>query len=93
MLDTAKQYIPYFHLHILDKDGDVIFTINYKEVLLKSISEQRLSYNVTDFSEKTFTITFTYNFIDIIYKLDDETPTKDQSVFDVPTKDVNDRKV
>jgi len=93
LLNNDKQYIPYFLVHILDKDGDTIYTIVYKEVLLKSISENRLSYNVMDFSEKTFTVTFTYNFIDIRYMIDDVSPIDDKSIFDIPIKLVDDRKV
>lgn len=92
-LNTDLQYIPYFQVHILDKDGDILYTILYKEILLKSISEVRLSYNLTDFSEKTFTVTFLYNFLDITYNVDDEEPIKNKSLFDLDIKKIDDRKV
>lgn len=92
-LNNDQPYIPYLHLSILDKDGDIIYNINFKEILLKSISENRLSYNVTDVSEKTFSITFTYNFIDVIWMVDDKKPIEEKSIFDIPLKDVNDRSI
>ena len=57
-MDNSKPYIPFILVHMLDKDGDIMYTTQYDEVLVKSLSEVRYSYNITDFSEKTFTITF-----------------------------------
>lgn len=92
-LNNDKNYIPYLHLSILDKDGDIIYNINFKEILLKSISETRLAYSVTDISEKTFSITFTYNFIDIIWMVDDKKPIEEKSIFDVPVKQIDSRSI
>lgn len=92
-LDNDKQYIPYFQVHMIDKDGDIIYTTIYKEILLKSISEIRLSYSTTDFSEKTFSITFTYNFIDTQFVVSDEYPIQGNSMFHIDFKPVDDRKI
>jgi len=80
-LNNDKNQIPMFSLDILDKDGSVIYTIIFEEVLLKSIGEIRLGYQQYDISEKTFTITFRYNFIDIRWQLDED---GGKSVFDIP---------
>ena len=74
-----------FNLQMLDKDGCVIYSIEFREVLLKSIGELRLGYNMQDIDEKTFTITFRYNFIDINWMLTDNPNEKDgKSIFDLP---------
>ena len=50
-----------------------------------------MSYHQQDFSEQVFTITFTYNFIDIMWELTDTSPHESKSIFDVPIVPVNDR--
>ena len=74
-----------FHLEILDKDGCLIYTIIFEEVLLKSIAELRLGYQMYEVGDKPFTITFRYNFIDIRWELNDDDDTETStSIFDVP---------
>lgn len=90
-LNNDKNYIDFFHLDILDKDGDVIYTVNFEDVLLRSLSEVRLSYNTMDFSEKLFSVTFNYNYINILWKIDDKEPIDEKNLFDVDIKDVDHR--
>ena len=78
-LNNDKNQIPMFNIQILDKDGSLIYTIIFEEVLLKSIGELRLGYQMYDIGEKTFNITFRYNFLDIIWNIDE-----DKSIFDIP---------
>lgn len=82
--NNNKQYIPYFALQILDKHGNLMYTTLFKDIILKSISEIRLSYQQQDASEKTFSITFRYNWIDIIWELKDEHKDNSKSIFDIP---------
>mgnify|MGYP001769786068 CR=1 FL=1 len=91
ILNNDKEYIPYFQLHILDKDGDTMFTVTFEEILLKSLSENRFSYNLTDISEKTFSVTFRYNFIKIDYMISDKTPIQPTPIIDIPINQVDDR--
>jgi hypothetical protein len=83
-LNNHKEQIPMFHLDILDKDGTLIYTIMFEEILLKSIGEIRLGYQMYDVGEKLFTITFRYNFIDIRWELNDDDINTSTSIFDVP---------
>lgn len=83
-LNNDKEQIPFFKLEVLDKDGNLIYTVLFKEVLLKSISENRMGYNVYTVAEKTFSITFRYNFIDVRWELDDDKVQTSTSIFDVP---------
>jgi hypothetical protein len=83
-LNNQKEQIPMFHLEILDKDGNLIYTIIFEEILLKSIGEIRLGYQMYDVGEKTFTITFKYNFIDIRWELNDNDLDTSTSIFDIP---------
>ncbi len=79
-LNVQKHQIENFQLKLLDYDGTLLYTVDFDEVLLKSISEIRLGYQQYSVSEKTFTVTFRYNFIDIRWQIDGE----DKSIFDIP---------
>jgi len=69
-LADNPNYIQPITIDIIDKDGDLIYTIVLRDVLISSLSELRLSYNSTEFSEHTFSLQFKYNFIDILWKID-----------------------
>jgi len=82
-LNNDHPYIPYFSLQILDKHGNLVYTVLFKDIIFKSISEARLSYYQQDASEKTFSITFRYNWIDIIWDLKNEHKDESKSIFDI----------
>ena len=82
--NTRKLYVPQFALNILDKNGDLIYTVIFKNILLKSIGEIRLSYNKQDFGENTFTLSFTYNYLDILWELKNTSTEESKSIFDLP---------
>lgn len=83
-LNNRKPYIPHFALQILDKHGDLIYTILFKDIILKSISELSLSYNLQDASEKSFSITFRYNWLSVDWELKEKHGDKSESIFDLP---------
>jgi len=83
-LNTRKPYIPYFSLSILDKNGDLIYTVLFKNILLKSQGENRFQYQKQDFGENAFTITFGYNYLDIIWELRKSPKDEGSSIFDLP---------
>ena len=86
-LNTRKPYIPYFALSILDKNGDLIYTVLFKNILLKSQGENRFSYNKQDFGENTFSITFSFNYLDIIWEIRNTPKEEGKSIFDLPYGD------
>jgi len=83
-LNTRKPYIPYFTLNILDKNGDLIYTVLFKNILLKAQGELRLQYQKQDFGENTFSITFAYNYLDIIWEIRNSPNAFSTSAFDLP---------
>lgn len=83
-LNVPKHQVPGLYLHILDKDGALIYTIIFEEVLFKSISEIRLAYQNYDVAEKTFTVSFRYNFLNVDWELDDDDVKTSKSIFDIP---------
>lgn len=83
-LNNHKHQIELFTLDILDKNGDLIYTILFREVFIKSTSEVRMGYQQYDVSERPFTVSFRYNFIDILWNLASDSETNQKSIFDIP---------
>ena len=81
---NKANYFDVVNIKVLDKDGDLIYTVLLKEVIYKSLGELRMAYYATDFNEQTFTIQFAYNFIDIIWELNEISETHGTSIFDIP---------
>lgn len=78
-------FIPILPLYILDKDGDITYTVIFREVILKSISEKTLAFNKQTINEDPFTVNFVYNFIDIRWQVGDENdPHPDKLIYDIP---------
>jgi len=85
-LDTRPaQYIAPFVLTALDIKRDAIYDIQFREIILKSLSELRMSYSEQRYQEKTFTISLVFNWYDMDFKLN---PTKqlikDSTFLDAP---------
>lgn len=89
ILNNNMLHIPFLSIQILDKDGDLIYTVYFDQVLLKTISEKRLSYNASTVNEDTFSITFQYNWIDIRWELDDNNSKTNISIFDIKINEPN----
>ena len=79
--NTRKYYLPWLNLFILDKDGDFLYSVIFRAPLLKSLSEQRLSYQSMDVAEQTFSITFKFNFMDVYWELSDNPEYKKDNIF------------
>lgn len=79
--NTRKNYLPWLSLHILDKDGDFMYSVNFRSTLLKSLSDVRLMYQSIDVTEQTFSISFKYNFLDIYWNLNEDPSYKKDNIF------------
>jgi hypothetical protein len=79
--NTRKYYLPWLNLFILDKDGDFLYSVIFRAALLKSLSEQRLSYQSMDVAEQTFSVTFKFNFMDVYWELSDNPEYKKDNIF------------
>ncbi len=82
-LQDNPNYMPTLNIKILDKEGDVIYIILLKDVIIASLSELRLAYNATDFNEQTFSLQLAYNWIDIKWSIDRD-EIQEKSIFDLP---------
>jgi hypothetical protein len=80
--NTRKYYMPEISLDILDKDGDVIYVVKFRNVLWKSESELRLAYQVQDISEQTFAMTFRFIYMDIDWMLSATPEIQGESLYD-----------
>lgn len=77
-------YLDVISIQVLDKDGDLIYTILLKNVIYKSLSELRMQYYSSEFNEQTFSVTFAYVYIDIIWELNESLNNNGTSIFDIP---------
>lgn len=71
-LDTTfAKYVEPFMVTALDIHRDAIYQIVFREIIILTESENRFMYNDTAFSEKTFTLTLNFNWIEIDFLMND----------------------
>lgn len=68
--DNAKQYLPNITLSFLDQNGFELIVIEFKQVLMKGISELELNFasNAPEF--QSFSCDFAYNYFELKRRLD-----------------------
>ena len=69
-LDTENQYLKPLILYAIDIHRDVIYQIKFSNVILKSLTENSYDYSQQKLNAKEFTITFSFDFIDIEFMLE-----------------------
>lgn len=70
-LDTDNLFLKPFTITALDIHRDGIYVIKFFEIILKNLSDQRFDYAQQQVSNLDFTLTFSFNFYDIEYLLDE----------------------
>lgn len=85
--NTRKYYLQWLDLHILDKDGDFLYSVVFRSALLKSLSEVRMMYQSFDVSEQTFAITFNFNYMDVYWDISDTPDYKKDNILHSKTWD------
>jgi hypothetical protein len=84
--NNQMHHLPLIILQILDKDGDLIYTVVFREIIFKGLSEIPLNYNAVEINEQTFSVQVMYNWIDIYWELDDNDERTSTNIFDIPIK-------
>jgi len=84
-------YLDAISIKVLNNEGDLIYTVIFKDIIYKSLSELRMAYYKTDFNEQVFTVQFNYTWIDIVWELNEESPSDGLSIFDIPIVEVDPR--
>lgn len=69
-LDTDHLYVNPFTITAVDIHRDGIYRISFREIILKSLSENTFNYSQQKVSSKEFTMVFHFNFYDIEFLLD-----------------------
>ena len=69
-LNVEKSYDSPLIITIIDQNRNALYHIQYRDVIWKSISENNFGFNDQTVQNKTFTTTFTFNFIDFEYVAD-----------------------
>lgn len=71
-LDVKNTFAEPFQIIALDIHRDAIYRIDFREIILSSISEIVFAYNQQTFNEQTFTLNINFNFYDIEFILNGE---------------------
>jgi hypothetical protein len=79
-----ENFLDILSIQVLDKYGDVIYTILLKDVIFKSLSELRMSYNASIVEEQLFTVQIQYNYIYPLWSLTGTSEGK--LIFDIDEK-------
>jgi len=67
---NTDDYFPDMNLMYLDREGYQMLTVDFKQPIMKGISEVEMNYASTAMEFRTFTVNFKYNTFDINVKLD-----------------------
>ena len=68
-LDVENLYVNPFTITCVDIHRDAIYVISFRQIILKSLSDNTFDYSSQKVAEKTFTMTFSFNFYDIEFLL------------------------
>lgn len=69
-LDVENLYVKPFTITALDIHRDGIYRINFFEIILNSLGENRFDYSQQKVTSKEFTMSFNFNFYDVEFLLD-----------------------
>lgn len=69
-LDTENLFISPFTMTSLDIHRDAIYRLNFFQVIIKSLSDNRFDYSQQKISAPDFTMVMSFNFYDIEFLLD-----------------------
>jgi hypothetical protein len=69
-IPNMEEYFPDMSIMYLDRDGYELLTLDFRQPLLKGISDVEMNYSATALEFRTFSVTFKYNRFDIAVKLD-----------------------
>lgn len=69
-LDTTNAFLNPFTITCVDMHRDAIYTINFYEIILRSLGDNNFNYSQQKVNSKEFTLTFNFNFYDIEFLLD-----------------------
>ena len=81
-LNTDTNFLNPFSISVVDIHRDAIYTINLKEIIIKSFSDLQFDYSQQKINTKEFTMTLHFNFYDIEFNLN---KSKLLELGDVPT--------
>jgi hypothetical protein len=68
-LDSTEKYLPDLTLSFLDHTGFEFVSINFQQIVMKGISELELNYASNTAEFRNFSVSFTYNYISILKRL------------------------
>ena len=70
-LDVESYWVNPFTITSVDIHRDAIYVIRFYEIILKGLSDNTFNYSQQKVNAKEFTLTFHFNFYDIVFLLDE----------------------
>lgn len=69
-LNTKRVYDDNIVVTVVDENRSALYHIQFREVIFTGLSDNTFAYNDAVIGSKTFTMTFTYNFLDVEFVKD-----------------------
>lgn len=69
-IPNMQDYFPDMNLMYLDREGYQMLTVDFRQPLMKGISEVEMNYSATAMEFRTFSVNFKYNTFDINVNID-----------------------
>lgn len=69
-MNTKRVYDDNIVVTVVDENRSALYHIQFREVIFTGLSDNTFAYNDAVIGSKTFTMTFTYNFLDIEFVKD-----------------------
>ncbi len=66
-MDVTNTFVNPLTIFFIDRTSDLLLGVTFREIVFNSLSEMNLSYSDYDNAEKTFSMQFTFNFVDYDY--------------------------
>jgi hypothetical protein len=82
-LDLDRPNDPDMFVLVVDTYGDVLMKVTFRSVMLKSLSECRFAYPKNVGQDTSFTMAFTFNYVDVEFLLDQSEIIQDVQVAEV----------
>ena len=68
-LDTDNLFVKPFTMTALDIHRDAIYNVNFHEIILKNITDNRFDYGQEKINQPDFTMTLSFNWYDVEFLL------------------------
>lgn len=70
-LDTDNRWFESLEILVMDNYRDVVYKVRFRDIILTTLSEKRFSYSDNNINVEDFSVSFTFNFLDVFFELEE----------------------